>query len=368
MRTIVVVVILLLGISSAVAEPELCPMAPGSLQVGGAESFWSSLGTASAIAAGNREPVAVLPPVQTIEPSPVLATISSDQSAPSGQAASAKGTIPSSAPIATSAQAASAPPESLDTVCGTLLTSAHDNDLPITFFANLIWQESRLRDNALSPKGAMGIAQFMPKVAAQSGVQNPFDPSQALPASAKLLRELFDQFGNLGYVAAAYNAGSQRVLDWLERGRSLPRETRDYVMDITGRSVEAWRKKPENGADLRFAGQLPCRQLPAFAELEQSQTQQPALQHKQAEEAYAQVTPSQQETPPQETAATQPQEVAKTAPTAQREKRARLAEDVHPTKPIRHEVVRIAERERPRLERESRARTPHMLSEEHRRA
>jgi soluble lytic murein transglycosylase-like protein len=336
MKTIVVaVIVLLLGISSALAEPELCSTAPSSLQVGGAEAFWSSIGTASVIAAGDHEPVAVVPPVQTIEPSPVLATIASGQAA---EAASAKTPNPGSAPIPASAQAASTPPESLDTVCSTLLTSAQDNELPVTFFANLIWQESRLRDNALSPKGAMGIAQFMPKVAAQSGVQNPFDPSQALPASAKLLRELFDQFGNLGYVAAAYNAGSQRVLDWLERGRSLPRETRDYVVDITGRSVEAWRKKPEDGADLRFAAQLPCRQLPAFAELEQSQTQQAALQHKQAEEAYAEVTPSQQGASPQKAAVSQPREVAKTASTAQREKH------------------------------EARAHTPHIPSEQHRRA
>jgi soluble lytic murein transglycosylase-like protein len=336
MRTIIVVVILLLGISSAVAEPELCAMAPGSLQVGGAEAFWSSIGTASAMAAGNREPVAVIPPVQTIEPSPVSATISPDQSAPSGQAASPKAPNAASAQIPASAQAASTPPESLDTVCGTLLTSANDNDLPVTFFANLIWQESRLRDNALSPKGAMGIAQFMPKVAAQSGVQNPFDPSQALPASAKLLRELFDQFGNLGYVAAAYNAGSQRVLDWLERGRSLPRETRNYVMDITGRSVEAWRKKPEDGAELRFAAQLPCRHLPAFAALEQSQTLQAELDHQQGEQAHAEVMPSQQGALPQKAAVSQPREVAKTAPTAQRQKREARARTSHmPSKELR---------------------------------
>jgi hypothetical protein len=132
----------------------------------------------------------------------------------------------------------------------------------------------------------MGIAQFMPKVAAESGLANPFDPSQALPASAKLLRELFDQFGNLGYVAAAYNAGAQRVLDWLERGRSLPRETRGYVMNITGRSVEAWRKTPPDDATLRFARRLPCRGLPAFADLEQAQAKQAEL-HKQAEQAQA---------------------------------------------------------------------------------
>jgi hypothetical protein len=315
MRAFVVVAVLLLGISSV----------------------WPGLG---------HEPVAA-PPAQTIAPSPAMA---SGQPTPSGQAASAAAPNPGSAPIPIAAQAASVPPHSLDYVCGTLITSAQDNDLPVAFFADLIWQESRLHDNALSPKGAMGIAQFMPKVAAQSGVANPFDPSQALPASAKLLRELNDQFGNLGYVAAAYNAGAQRVSDWLEHGRALPRETRDYVMDITGRSVEAWRKKPQDDADLRFAPQLPCRSVPAFAALEQAQAQHAELQRQQAD---AQVTAAQQKTPAQTTAASHPQEVAKAAPSAQFEKRVRLAKYSHPRKPIRQEAVRTAERERPRIKRDA---------------
>jgi len=227
-----------------------------------------------------------------------------------------------------------------------LLTSAQANELPVAFFANLIWQESRLRDNALSPKGAMGIAQFMPKVAAASGVQNPFDPSQALPASAQLLSRLFGQFGNLGYVAAAYNAGAQRVSNWLEHGRSLPRETRDYVIRITGRSIEAWRKKPED-ADLRFTPQLPCRGLPAFAQVEQAQTQQAELEHKKGEQAYAEVTPSQQQ-PSQKTA--------------------RSAKDDHPTKPNWHDAVRVARSERPHIERVANARIRHVPSKAQRRA
>ena len=51
---------------------------------------------------------------------------------------------------------------------------------------------------------------------------------------------LRDQFGNLGLVAAAYNAGARRVMQWLERRRSLPRETRGYVLHVTGRSVQEW--------------------------------------------------------------------------------------------------------------------------------
>ena len=113
-----------------------------------------------------------------------------------------------------------APAVSVDDLCHALLTSAQDNDLPVPFGANLLWQESGLREDIVSSKGAMGIAQFMPEVAAEKGLNDPFDPLQAIPASARLLRELRLQFGNLGFVAAAYNAGAHRVSQWLEHRRS----------------------------------------------------------------------------------------------------------------------------------------------------
>ncbi len=164
-------------------------------------------------------------------------------------------------------------------------TSAHDNDLPIPFFANLIWQESRLRDDAVSPKGAVGIAQFMPKVATENGLDNPFDPLQAIPASARFLRELRLQFGNLGFVAAAYNAGARRVAEWLERRGELPRETRTYVVRVTGLSVDAWRSMAVDNDALTFVQRLPCRSLPAFANVEQAQMQEADAEEAKLEQA-----------------------------------------------------------------------------------
>jgi hypothetical protein len=163
--------------------------------------------------------------------------------------------------------------ESLDGLCNTLFDSAQHNDLPVPFFANLIWQESRLRHNAVSPVGAQGIAQFMPRVAAAVGLTDPFDPRQALPASARLLHELRERFRNLGFAAAAYNAGVHRVSEWLLHGGKLPRETQTYVVRITGRSVDEWRKSPLDESALRFTRPLPCRELPAFASLEEEQAQ-----------------------------------------------------------------------------------------------
>jgi soluble lytic murein transglycosylase-like protein len=159
--------------------------------------------------------------------------------------------------------------ESVDTLCTAVLDSAQDNNLPVQFFANLIWQESELRRDSVSRVGALGIAQFMPSVAAEFGLADPYDPHQAIPASARLLHTLRQHFGNIGLAAAAYNAGAHRVGQWLDHHRPLPRETRNYVRRITGRPVEAWRKSPTDETKLAFMRPLPCRKMAAFAELEQ---------------------------------------------------------------------------------------------------
>jgi transglycosylase-like protein with SLT domain len=134
-------------------------------------------------------------------------------------------------------------PTALSTVqnpCEALAAAATANDLPVDFFTRLIWQESRFRPDAVSPKGAQGIAQFMPATARSSGLENPFDPLESIAKSGALLRALRDEFGNLGLAAAAYNAGSERVHGWLGGRRTLPQETRTYVRLVTGRSAEEW--------------------------------------------------------------------------------------------------------------------------------
>lgn len=130
--------------------------------------------------------------------------------------------------------------QSSDPICEAVKDAAEEHNIPIGFFARLLWQESRFRAREVSSAGARGIAQFMPQTAIEVGLKDPFDPFQAIPASAKFLRKLFDQFGNLGLAAAAYNAGGGRIARWLSRRSTLPKETRDYVMIITGHKAEAW--------------------------------------------------------------------------------------------------------------------------------
>lgn len=126
------------------------------------------------------------------------------------------------------------------TFCRFIVTAAAEHAIPVEFFTRLLWQESSFRASAISPKGAQGIAQFMPATAAERGLADPFDAAQAIVASARLLNDLRLRFGNLGLAAAAYNAGPARVTGWLAGNRELPRETRDYVAAITGRPVEDW--------------------------------------------------------------------------------------------------------------------------------
>ena len=223
--------------------------------------------------------------------------------------------------------------ESLDGLCNTLFDSAQHNDLPVPFFANLIWQESRLRHNAVSPVGAQGIAQFMPRVAAAVGLMDPFDPRQALPASARLLHELRERFRNLGFAAAAYNAGVHRVSEWLLHGGKLPRETQTYVVRITGRSVDEWRKSPPGESALRFTRPLPCRELPAFASLELEQEQQVQEEQAQAQQEQAQqVQQAAPEEPQQQLRAA----AAEPAPVVRR----RFAARPHVRMTVRAEAVR----------------------------
>ena len=128
--------------------------------------------------------------------------------------------------IAAAADLAANPPKPfVDTVCPLMQEQADAKGLPAMFFVRLIWKESRFNPGAVSPKGAQGIAQFMPGTASDRGLDDPFEPKSAIVHSASLLADLRSEFGNVGLAAAAYNAGAERVRAWLDGRSSLPAET-----------------------------------------------------------------------------------------------------------------------------------------------
>ena len=110
---------------------------------------------------------------------------------------------------------------------------AASNHISPALLEAVVWQESRWRSGARSPKGAIGLAQLMPGTARDLGV-DPSDPHQNLAGGARYLRQQLDRFdGDLERALAAYNAGPQRVL----RARGIPpiRETQSYVRAIVDR-------------------------------------------------------------------------------------------------------------------------------------
>ena len=106
-------------------------------------------------------------------------------------------------------------------------------DLSPALIEALVWQESRWRQQAVSPVGARGLAQLMPGTAQDLGV-NPDDPFANLEGGARYLREQLDRFdGDVEKALAAYNAGPGRVA--AAGGIPRIRETQTYVAAVMGR-------------------------------------------------------------------------------------------------------------------------------------
>ena len=96
----------------------------------------------------------------------------------------------------------------------------------------------------MSPAGAQGIAQLMPATARGLGVRDPFDPSQAIPAAARLLGGHLRAFGSVPLALAAYNAGPGAV----RRYGGVPpyRETQAYVARVM--ALGGRRRRPGRGS------------------------------------------------------------------------------------------------------------------------
>jgi Transglycosylase SLT domain len=111
--------------------------------------------------------------------------------------------------------------------------------IPPSYFVQQINTESGFDPNAVSPAGAVGIAQFLPSTAAGLGI-NPWDPIQALQGAAKMMAGYASQYGgDYAKALAAYNAGTGTVqnavnncgANWLN---CIPGQTRNYIFKIMG--------------------------------------------------------------------------------------------------------------------------------------
>jgi len=125
------------------------------------------------------------------------------------------------------------------------------NALDPYLVASLIRQESEFNPSAVSRANAVGLMQLLPKtgkLVAKEVKLKRYNPSQLytpavnLQLGTRYFKGMVDKFGSFEYALAAYNAGSDRVEEWLGQGKyrdpqefveSIPfTETREYVQAI----------------------------------------------------------------------------------------------------------------------------------------
>jgi len=148
-----------------------------------------------------------------------------------------------------------------------LVRSAREREIDPYLLAGLVRQESEFNPQALSPAKAYGLTQVRPatgrQFARQAGVPRfstraLYQPVVNLKIGTSILRSMLDHnHGNLEQTLAAYNAGPQRVAEWLtwnsyrepaEFVEAIPfTETRDYVQAVL-RNAEMYRRLYEGVA------------------------------------------------------------------------------------------------------------------------
>lgn len=109
--------------------------------------------------------------------------------------------------------------------------------IPQGLIHSVIAAESNFMVRAVSPKGAMGLMQLMPRTWAELRLRyalgaDPFDPCDNITAGTAYLRELLDRYGDPGFLAA-YNAGPGRYEAYLQGAKRLPAETLAYVARLS---------------------------------------------------------------------------------------------------------------------------------------
>lgn len=116
--------------------------------------------------------------------------------------------------------------------------AAKEHGLDPSLLSRLVQQESGGDPTAVSPKGATGLTQLMPKTAQDLGVTDPTDPEQSIRGGAKYLAAMRKMFGDDSKALAAYNWGPGNVAKHLAENKGelvhekLPAETRQYIQAV----------------------------------------------------------------------------------------------------------------------------------------
>jgi soluble lytic murein transglycosylase-like protein len=150
--------------------------------------------------------------------------------------------LPEPAPAAAAATAAApAPPVVVKSARELITEAAERHGLPPEIVHALVMTESAYQENAVSPKGAIGLMQLMPGTA-RALEADPYDVRQNIDAGTRLLRDLLLKYENderqVSKALAAYNAGAGAVARY--GGVPPYRETVNYIEKVLERY---WRLK-----------------------------------------------------------------------------------------------------------------------------
>jgi hypothetical protein len=122
------------------------------------------------------------------------------------------------------------PPLSQTEIKQLVVEAARRHKIDEVFATAIAWAESGFDQSRNSDKGARGPMQLMPGTAERFGVRDVCDPAENIEGGMKYLRVLLDEFQNPLLVAAAYNAGEQRIYEY---GGIPPfKETVGYVAKV----------------------------------------------------------------------------------------------------------------------------------------
>ena len=138
--------------------------------------------------------------------------------------------------------------------------------IPTAWIMAVMRAESAGDLRAVSSAGAMGLTQVMPDTWAGLRIRHglgrdPFEPRDNILAGTAYLREMWDRYGNVAAMLAAYNAGPDRYDEYLATGRQLPAETRAYV-DLLAPALGA--TVPSPGAPAAPSPPPDWREAPLF--------------------------------------------------------------------------------------------------------
>jgi hypothetical protein len=190
-------------------------------------------------------------------------------------------------------------------------------DIPETWIRALMRQESggnlyRNGELITSGAGAMGLMQVMPGTYEELRYRHnlgpdPFEPHDNIMAGVGYMREMYDIYGAPGFLAA-YNAGPNRLDDYLSNQRGLPDETRRYVASI-GPSLRTAQPRVHSPAEQYAMNQLPLY-IPPGPRFTSGSGPVPTFQLASASSGYTPAAFVQTQVPPVYAAAPQPRAVA----------------------------------------------------------